>query len=203
MAPVRRRQMTLLDAILLVSSAAIGMGAFQAVRRGLFQGWIWLFDQRFPDVHTWTTWDVIVTCSDITVFLIPLVGPWTVLLILLRMRSPRPGWRRICRQPGMTACLAALFGWCWSGLALILALDVGYVARPGRSPSAVEWGQKYLADEVFMYVGLAVAAVWFVQFFSGQWRRSADWIDLMGRLVGICWIVVGLVWTLREYLDFT
>jgi len=174
--------MTLLDAILLVGSAAVGMGMFQGVRRALFRGWIWIADHRLPDIHTWWTWDVIVTCSDLMVFLIPVVAPWTVLLIVLRMRSPRPSWRRIWRQPGMAACLAALLGWCWSGLALILAIDVGYVARSRRTNSLEDWARRYLADEVFMYVGLAVAAAWTVQFFSGQWRRSADWIDVMGRL---------------------
>ncbi len=34
----------------------------------------------------------LVTCSDITVFLLPVVITWTFLLILLRMRSPRPSW---------------------------------------------------------------------------------------------------------------
>ena len=201
MSLVRRRSMTLLDAVLLVSSAAIGMGAFQLVRRGLFQGWIWLADHRIPDVHTWTTGELIVTCSDISVFFIPLVAPWTVLLMVLRMRPPRPSWRRIWRQPGMVACLAVLFGWCWSALALILALDTNYVARPRRFPTPTEWAQKYLSDEVFMYVGLSVAAAWAVLWVTGRWRRSADWIDFLGRLVGVCWIVIGLVWTVREYLD--
>jgi len=84
---------------------------------------------------------------------------------------------------------------------LVLALDVGYVAQTRRSITLVEWAQKYLSDEVFKYVGLAVAATWIVLFFSGRWRRSADWIDRMGRVVGVLWIVIGLVWTLHEYLE--
>src|SRR5262249_44029448 len=130
MLSIHRRKMTLLEAILLVGSAAIGMGAFQYARRAWFRGWIWIADHGPPDFNTWTTLQVIVTCSDLVVFLIPLVAPWTLLLIALRMRPPRPSWRRIWRQPGMAACLAVLVGWCWSGLGLILALDVGYVARP-------------------------------------------------------------------------
>src|SRR5262245_13632850 len=51
-APVCRRKMTLLDAILLVGSTAIGLGAFQFVRRAWFQGWIWLADRGPPDTHT-------------------------------------------------------------------------------------------------------------------------------------------------------
>jgi len=102
----------------------------------------------------------------------------------------------------MAACLAALLGWFWSVPALLLAMNVGYVARSRRSLTPEDWAQNYLADEVFMYVGLAVAATWLVQYFSGRWRRSADWIDLLGRVLGVLWIVIGLVWTLHEYLDF-
>jgi hypothetical protein len=192
--------MTMLDAVLLVGSAAIGMGGFQLVRRGLFQGWT-INNPQIPDVRTWTTWQLIVTCTDISAFLIPLIGPWTLLLIVLRFRPPRPSWRKIRRQPGMVACLAVHFGWCWSILALILAVDAKYVARQTRFPMPTEWAQKFLSDEVFMYVGLSVAIAWAVQYVTGQWRRSADWIDRMGRMMGVCWIAIGLVWMVREYLD--
>jgi hypothetical protein len=202
MSPVGRRKMSLLDAILLVGSAAIGLGLFELAHRTLFKGQIWLVDEGIPNVQTWSTMELLVTCSDITVFLIPVVAPWTFLLIVLRMRQPRPGWRRIWRQPGMAACLAALFGWLWTIVPLLLAMNVGSVARSGRNITPEDWAQRYLGDEVFMYVGLAVAATWLVQYMSGRWRKSADLIDVMGRIVGVLWIAIGLVWTLHEYMEF-
>ncbi len=63
-------------------------------------------------------------------------------------------------------------------------------------------GMGGLSDEVFMHVGLAVAAVWFVHYASDRWRRPADWIDRMGVAVGALWILIGFVWTVREYIDF-
>ncbi len=53
-----------------------------------------------------------------------------------------------------------------------------------------------------MYVGLAVGATWLVHYLSGRWRKSADWIDVMGRIMGVLWIVIGLLWTLHEYNEF-
>jgi hypothetical protein len=44
-----RRKMTLLDAILLVGSAAVGLGLFELSHRTLFKGQIWLVDQGLPD----------------------------------------------------------------------------------------------------------------------------------------------------------
>ena len=181
-----RRRMTLLDTILLVSSAAIGLGLFERTHRTLFKGWIWIADSGFPDVRTWTTLEALVTLSDVTAFLIPVVMAWTVLLLLLRMRSPRPTWRRIWRQPGMAACLAALVGAVWSVLvllSLIGSIELGLIPHPSKPITADRWAQKFLSDELFMYAGLAVAAVWFVQLVTGRWRRSVDWIDTFGRIV--------------------
>jgi len=195
--------MTILDATLLVGSAAVGFGLFEIVHRGLFQGWIWIMDHGLPDPNTWTALTAIVTCSDVAVFLIPLVAPWTLLLIALRLRPPRPSWKRIWRQPGMAACWAALIGWVWSVLAVLLAFDIVYVTRPNKTyRRPEEWIQTWLSDQVFMYVGLAVAAVWGVLFVSGRWTRPADWIDRMGRIVGFLWIVIGVVWGFRGYLEF-
>jgi hypothetical protein len=192
--------MTELDVMLLVGSAAFGMAMLELSHRTIFEGWIPLLDRGLPDVHQWTTREVVASATDVSAFLVTVAAPWTVLLVLFRMRAPRPSWRRIWREPGMTACFAALFAWCWSALALILAADLGLVARWRRSPTLEEWAQKYLSDEVFMYVGVAVATTWLIQYLSGRWRRSADWIDTVGRLVGVAWILIGMVWTLHEYL---
>ena len=201
MSPKSRRMPTLLDAILLVSSVAIGLGTFQWAHRSMFQGWIWMLDHGLPAPGDWRAINIVVTCSDAMTLLIPIAAPWTFLLLVLRMRPPRPRWRQIWRQPGMAACLAVLVGWCWSLLAVLLAFNATHVARPNRTLTQFHWTQKYLSDGVFMYVGLAVAAVWAHLWISGRWRRSADWIDFMGRIVGALWIAIGFVWAVRAYLD--
>lgn len=202
MLPRSRRKMNLLDAIALVSSAAVGLGLFELAHRTLFKGQIWLADLGIPDIQTWSTTQALVTCSDITAYMVPVVAPWTLVLILLRMRPPRPIWPRIWRQPGMAACLAAIFAWLWTVVALLLTMNAGYVAKSQRSITPEDWAHQYLGEEVFMYIGLAVAATWLVQYLSGRWRRPADWIDVMGRAVGVVWIVIGLVWTVHEYIEF-
>ena len=85
---------------------------------------------------------------------------------------------------------------------LIIAVNLGRVAHSKKTITADLWAQKYLSDEAFMYIGLAVASVWFVQYSSGRWRKPADWLDSWGRVVGACWILIGFVWTLHDYLEF-
>jgi hypothetical protein len=133
MVPHQSRRMSLLDAILLVGSAAVGLGFFELVHRMLFKGWIWIADRGVPNIQSWSTLEALVTCSDVTTFLLPVVAPWTCLLILLRTRSPRPSWRHIWRQPGMAACLVAVFAWLWTVVALLLAMNVGNVALSRRA----------------------------------------------------------------------
>ena len=105
----------------------------------------------------------------------------------------------------MAACLAALFGCLWGVgvlLAVFAAMELGLFPRPQRTITTDLWAQKFVSEEVFMYAGLAVAAVWLLQCLSGRWRKSSDWIDCLGRIVGVLWILIGLVWTLHEYLEF-
>ena len=203
MSPVVRRRMTLLDAILLVGSAAVGLGLFELVHRTLFKGWIWIADLGIPDFQTWSTTQATRHLLGHHGVLAPGRGTVDVLADRARMRSPRPTWRRIWRQPGMAACLAALFALVWTVVALLLAMNVGRVARVATGASLPRIGRKSIScDEVFMYVGLAVAATWLVQYSERSMARSADWIDCMGRVVGVVWIVIGLVWTLHEYIEF-
>ena len=134
---VPRRRMTLLDATLLVGSAAVGLGLYELAHRTLFKGWIWLTDQGIPDVRTWSTMEALVTLSDITVFLLPVVAPWTVLLLLLRMRSAPAelaadlATARHGRMPGCPLWLALDAAWC-----CCLAMNVDRVARSSKTITA-------------------------------------------------------------------
>jgi hypothetical protein len=198
-----RRNPTLLDAVLLVASAAVGMGLFQWARRSLFQGWIWLLDLGVPGSGDLTGLRLLVTGTDVMVMLIAIVAPWTFVVLFLRLRPPRPRrWRHLWRQPGTAACLAAVLAWCWTALAFLATLGLDRAA-PGRaSRPAHEWLQKYLSDEIFSRLGLAVAVTWLVLAVAGRWRRPVDWIDGLGLGLGGAWILIGFLWSMRDYLDF-
>ena len=63
------------------------------------------------------------------------------------------------------------------------------------------WMQALLAEGIFMYVGLAVAAAWLSMLVAGRWRPPTDALDRIGRVVGGLWIVVSLEWTAWRYID--
>src|SRR5262249_55754382 len=104
--PRHRRRLTLLDLVLMVVAAALALAAFQFALTYVFPGWL-----NYSGWPRWLTSPtpqvVLYMLSDATAPLIPLAGAWTYLLLVLRILPPRPPWRRIWRQPGMVACLAA------------------------------------------------------------------------------------------------
>jgi hypothetical protein len=198
-----RRSMTVLDVAVLVGLAGVGLGAYQWIQQGLFPGWVWLLELGLPGRNEWTTLRAMVTASDLCSMLVPVAGPWTLALVVLRLGSlPRARWRRARRQPGMAGCLAVAVTWLWTLLALLAVLAMEH-ADPGRVTRAGHvWARRYLADSLFMYLGAAVAVVWVVQALGGRWTRPSDWIERLARLVGWAWILIGFVWTMRTYLEF-
>ena len=193
----RRRRLTLRDLSLAVLAAALAMAGFQFGVTRVFPGWL--------DYSRWPGWIarpsprvVLYMLSDATAPLIPLAGAGTGLLVALRALPPRRPWRRLWRQPGMAACLSALVALAWVGLSA--GLIFGLVsAFPAWRFDGLSFVQEFIVAHVFPLVGVAVASTWSQLLLARRWTRPADWIDRAGRVVGILWIIIGLVWALRSY----
>jgi hypothetical protein len=217
--PSPARVPTILDAIVLVAAAAVAL----ALARGWENPhWAALpptlgFGPQQPSTGRWIH-HVISTWISWT---IPFAMTLTAALLILRFRSPRPRWRQIARQPGTVACAAALFAMSarMGQEALIYAL--GYMTLPSaaiRLPSPpfvrfenVAWRQPWgqvihgIVLEIFPFlvapsVGIAVIVAWAVLWANGRWRPERSWIDRLGRLLGIYWIVLALAIALLSEL---
>ena len=100
----------------------------------------------------------------------------------------------------MAACVASLVALVWASIALGGTLAVDRLASDTLSADPRRWLFHFIVEELFAYVGLAVASTWMALVLAGRWRRSADWIDRFGRILGVFWIISGLVWACRRYL---
>lgn len=112
----------------------------------------------------------------------------TILILIYRLRSPRPTLRRIARQPGATACfgvvaLLVVFNLNWFVPLLIHNLQ----QRPGVQPiSDWLWLLTYVGCPLMVAV---IPITWAIQYVGRTGRAEAGWIDRSGRAVGGLWLI--------------
>jgi hypothetical protein len=198
------RPFTLLDAMVLVAATAIGLGALRAAVGDFTELRQQLRESLSSASQTpvgWSplSWAIVSGYGLVATAMVPFCWAWTVALVILRQRRPRPPRRRMGRQPGALACSAA-------ALLLVPALvgPLWWCAVTGLFGSmryeSAEW-QKTLAV-YFIFIpaltGFAVIGAWWSLYFGRRWRPESSWIDRVGRALGVYWIATVLlpVWGL-------
>jgi hypothetical protein len=137
-----------------------------------------------------------------TILAMPTLMVLTLTMPILRFRGPRPPWRRLAGQPGVTATLAGLLTiFACAGLYFGTAAVYSRPVLPNwRAMLTVEFFVEMV--EVLMIaaplIGLAVASAWASLLWQRRWRCEASWVDRLGRAVGVGWVgmipVMGLFW---------
>jgi hypothetical protein len=164
------RRFTLLDAMTLISATAVGLAGGRA-RLSLekFHGVWWLYDLHYASV-----WMAIA---------------WSLALLFLRLRRPRPRWRRLGVQPGWVA-EAAVAGAILFVLAEIVENNLYVVLWLKRgSHLGLTDLFKFAGRHAGIGVPYAVAGAWSALAFGGRWRPERSWLDRLGRLVGLYWLL--------------
>jgi hypothetical protein len=155
------RKITILDGMILVAATAAGLAVARLdldyYGRSPLTAWVWAVGPA--------------SC---------LFAAWSVALLGLRLRQPRPRLIQLARQPGFVACVVTVVamgvGSAWALLKL-RSLDVSWM------PFHLYW-----TDAVF-WVRQAVAGAWLALIIGRLWRPKPSWIDRSGRLVGAYWVV--------------
>jgi hypothetical protein len=179
------RRFTLFDAMVLIAATAVG---FVPMR--------YLYTEVFANSGPadWTQESIYELAMVVNILIAPIVIAWSAALSILRMRHPRPRLWRVCRQPGMTACLAILvatfffvtkdtilLGFMHFGQGLALR-DLAEIAS-----SPYHWFTCVVSIES------SVLAVWIVLWLGRVGRREPSWIDRTGRALGVYCIVCGIL----------
>ncbi len=122
----------------------------------------------------------------------PVLAAWTGAYLASRLRAPRPRRRRLIRQPGLAAAVAAL-----AVLIVEAPAVVGIAWLDGRfgwaTPSRVAQVAANATVLLAHHAGLAVAVAWLTLALAGRWRAERGWIDRWGRALGCAWIAAGLL----------
>jgi hypothetical protein len=169
MAASETRRPGILDAMILVAATGLGLALLRAT---LARSWFASFpkETRFAQIGIYTA--------------VPILVVWTPTLLVLRLRHPRPRWRRLGSQPGMVGSSAATLVLCL-GLLPLIPPDEWLLMSLPFDPRASFFYRGY--------PGYGVAGAWVILALCERWRAEASWLDRLGRAVGWGWIIVNLI----------
>ena len=123
-----------------------------------------------------------------------LVGPllpcglaWTLAVLLLRFRQPRPPRRHLARQPGTVACVAAASVAGAGALALLLVMIAEFYTQTEQVALTDRFVTRFM-EAMAPYMGTGVLVAWMALVLNRTWRPESSWIDGMGRAMGVFWV---------------
>ena len=99
----------------------------------------------------------------------------------------------------MVASLALALSWLFAGAFASIILLGEMSGKTIMAPTGVPYvfGLRDWIQSFTLYSpplgGFAVVVAWSTQRLLGCWRAEPSWVDRLGRLVGVGWIVIGLV----------
>ncbi len=187
------RKFTILDSMILVAAVACGFALHRAASSVIASEpkWVGPIPQQPP---------VVVYLRQVMEWGYPLLVPLTLAVLVMRLRRPRPRWRRLLRQPGMAACCAAV-------VPIVLSL-VGlgrliWILEPPEPSFTLTSRRVYSIvvvppiGEIFgameCNIGLWVLGACLILILARRWRSERSAIDRLGRIVGIGWILMLVV----------
>jgi hypothetical protein len=170
--------MTLLDAMILVGATGVTL-------------WIYRRLVNREVIPTSLQIDDVLDAARRIQSLLPCAVAWTIAVLVLSLRHPRPRLRNLSKQPGFVACLTA-------SAVVLIGVPIGVISQcfihvaTGHSVSGIDWESAGLFSlgGLTGRISIAVAAAWAVQAVCGRWRPKPTWIDRLGRATGFLWITL-------------
>ena len=163
--------MTLVDAMILVAATGVGLAFIRA--------WSPVF-YTFPYTPipppTWIEWSSFVVPAW-AFYLMPLPAAWSLATVAIRSLHPRPPLRLAMIQAGSAAMISA---------SLAIALGLLYLLTDSRLRSWHLGPFEYATYSA----GVAVGAVWVVLASGGIWKAERTWVDRLGRVLGVYWLMM-------------
>ena len=191
------RRLLLSDVVVLIGVTAIALGIFRMYHAEL-NPLKWWPPGRYASTYrdyVGFVWSCLILAS-------PFAMAWTLAILGLRLRHPRPRWGRVVRQPGLIAGLiaASVLAVRLLGFAIMFArikvvpnngawraLLIHNAFKSLGEPGPLIFGADHFLGTMAM-IGLSVGSGWMLLLISGRWRPERSWIDRAGRVLGWFWI---------------
>ena len=141
------------DVMILVAATALSLSIYILLDNGLFNGQRFFFGLLGP-TQGLNTLQLISRVGGALSILLILFGGWTLVLPVLLLCRHRSHWRRLRRQPGISACIAAVMGLAiWAGIVCgTLWLRDLFEGYPGLPPAF--WIRSPVFDGLIVCAGI-------------------------------------------------
>lgn len=119
---------------------------------------------------------------------------FTLALIPIRLVRPRPGRDDLWRQPGFVACLSFAVALAIILIQIVLSDVTLYLRRPQFSLRSLF--DEELSNTIYWLPNgamMTIVATWTVLACGGRWKAERGWIDRVGCMLGVFWIVHNLL----------
>ena len=200
------RNFTIFDALVLMAATAVGMAGSRSL---LFLGG-WLELERPGD--GWSFDRALFALARAVWLSQSCLLAWTLALLALRCRQPRPPLRRLALQPGTVVCIATVLGMAEGTLELLARWALCWVIKREDwwrlNTDLNQWDSVPLGawfrihDWVITrseYIAFGIVLAWIVLALSRRCRPEPSWLDRAGRILGLLWITAAVgSWYLGE-----
>ncbi len=219
MPPRPVRQFTLIDAMILVAAAALGMAGIRAERTPHFHHAASCYVVPMQPLPVPEDLSVVINTNfkrwggDFDpCWPVPEAGPrftrlaarglaaLSLAMLLIRLRHPRPPRLRLIRQPGLVASLGVTVALGIPLLLTLLQLLLEQFRGTGQAAATMPAGliPSHLSEIACRTIrpdlaGIVVLAGWLVLALGGRCRRERQWIDRGGIIVGLGWVGLLLI----------
>ncbi len=186
-----RRNLTLMDLIVLVAGVAIGAAWLRAVQPALVR--------NPPNIMIGNPPNIMMLILDFAYQkvlrpydqIFPFVAGLMIATLALRFLAPRPSLRLLIRQRGWTACLAATISFAvqWVFLGLLSLYLKFSLSVPLTNRVVHEILENYGLGVGSFDPGPYILTVWVTQAVMRRRVAAVDWVDRSGRLLGWCCVL--------------
>jgi hypothetical protein len=164
------RPFTLSDAMILMLAVSLGLAL---ARAGIV--FLWNYIRSVPLNQFRTLAVALALVRTLNTLILNFLFFLLPTFLILRLKRPRAPFRLLILEPGFAACAAVL-------TVFIGCLPLVLLARSGIAGQIIEIGGQVL-------LVAAIPLVWITLIATHRWKPESSWIDRLGRILGVLWMI--------------
>jgi hypothetical protein len=165
----RPRGLGLVDGMILIASTALSLG--------------WLRHPLEYRLSFYADGRIIENLRPSTIVGAGFAATWSLGVLAIRLRPPRPIGEEWKRSPGFVACLAATS-------ACLIKMAALFIWGAFVKFKFETWYVPSILGQLIEPAAMGVVGAWLALGLAGTWARERSWIDNLGIGVGTSWIAL-------------